>query len=179
MFTVLVTNQTRVRITFWFCPGVPVHKGITIVLSLFRSHWLAVVYCLVLCRGSCVPVQEDRTYITIVIIRSYSRGTRYEDFRAFFMHWLKTESFFAWSYWMQKTYDQFKKFEINTWKRTKGWTKYRKNYSSNCARLHVFIILIKSKCAVRSGIRTHAYKSRLRPERSALDRSAILTCTLP
>ena len=30
---------------------------------------------------------------------------------------------------------------------------------------------------VRSGIRTHAYKSRLRPERSALDRSAILTCT--
>ena len=33
------------------------------------------------------------------------------------------------------------------------------------------------KC-VRSGIRTHAYKSRLRPERSALDRSAILTCYL-
>ena len=31
------------------------------------------------------------------------------------------------------------------------------------------------KVTVRSGIRTHAYKSRLRPERSALDRSAILT----
>ena len=31
------------------------------------------------------------------------------------------------------------------------------------------------KLFVRSGIRTHAYKSRLRPERSALDRSAILT----
>ena len=30
---------------------------------------------------------------------------------------------------------------------------------------------------VRSGIRTHAYRSRLRPERSALDRSAILTRT--
>ena len=44
-----------------FCPGVLVHKGITIVLSLFRSHWLAVVYCLVLCRGSCEPVHEDRT----------------------------------------------------------------------------------------------------------------------
>ena len=29
---------------------------------------------------------------------------------------------------------------------------------------------------VRSGIRTQAYMSRLRPERSALDRSAILTC---
>ena len=33
----------------------------------------------------------------------------------------------------------------------------------------------KKKNYVRSGIRTHAYKSRLRPERSALDRSAILT----
>ena len=31
------------------------------------------------------------------------------------------------------------------------------------------------KKIVRSGIRTHAYKSRLRPERSALDHSAILT----
>ena len=29
---------------------------------------------------------------------------------------------------------------------------------------------------VRSGIRTHAHRSGLRPERSALDRSAILTC---
>ena len=44
-----------------FCPGVRVHKGITIVFSLFRSHWLAVVYCLVLCSGSCEPVHEDRT----------------------------------------------------------------------------------------------------------------------
>ena len=46
----------------WFCPGVQVHKEITIVLSLFRSHWLAVVYCLVLCGGSCEPVHEDRTW---------------------------------------------------------------------------------------------------------------------
>ena len=44
-----------------FCPGVRVHKGITVVLSLFRSHWLAVVYCLVLCSGSCEPVHENRT----------------------------------------------------------------------------------------------------------------------
>ena len=29
---------------------------------------------------------------------------------------------------------------------------------------------------VRSGIRTHAHRRGLRPERSALDRSAILTC---
>ena len=42
-------------------------------------------------------------------------------------------------------------------------------------RLHVFIILTKK--GVRSGIRTHAYKSRLRPERSALDRSVIMTYT--
>ena len=44
-----------------FCPGVRVHKGITIVLSLFTSHWLAVVCCLVLCSGSCEPVHENRT----------------------------------------------------------------------------------------------------------------------
>ena len=34
------------------------------------------------------------------------------------------------------------------------------------------------KTVVRSGIRTHAYRSRLRPERSALDHSAILTVGL-
>ena len=45
----------------WFCPGVRVHKGISIVLSLFRSHWVAVVHCLVLCSCSCEPVHEDRT----------------------------------------------------------------------------------------------------------------------
>ena len=36
-------------------------------------------------------------------------------------------------------------------------------------------LFILQNIIVRSGIRTHAYKSRLRPERSALDRSAILT----
>ena len=50
-------------IKFWFCPGVRVHKGITIVLSLFRSHWLAIVYCFILCIGSCEPVHEDRTSV--------------------------------------------------------------------------------------------------------------------
>ena len=44
-------------------------------------------------------------------------------------------------------------------------------------RLHDFVISTKSNCFLRSGIRTHAYNSRLWPERSALDRSAILTCT--
>ena len=43
--------------------------------------------------------------------------------------------------------------------------------------ISVIIMLAKSRWVVRSGIRTHAYKSRLRPERSALDHSAILTCT--
>ena len=51
-----------------FCPGVRVHKGITVVLSLFRSHWLAVVYCLVLCVGSCEPVHEDRTHEHALIL---------------------------------------------------------------------------------------------------------------
>ena len=37
----------------------------------------------------------------------------------------------------------------------------------------------KKVLSVRSGIRTHAYMSRLRPERSALDRSAILTYCHP
>ncbi|PFX26235.1 Short transient receptor potential channel 5 [Stylophora pistillata] len=50
----------------WFCPGVPVHKGITIVLSLFRSHWLAAVYCSVFCIGSCEPVHDDRTRIIVL-----------------------------------------------------------------------------------------------------------------
>ena len=45
-----------------FCPGVPGHKGITIVVSLFRSHWLAVVYCLVFFIASCEPVHGDRTH---------------------------------------------------------------------------------------------------------------------
>ena len=34
---------------------------------------------------------------------------------------------------------------------------------------------MREKIFVRSGIRTHAHRSGLRPERSALDRSAILT----
>ena len=36
-------------------------------------------------------------------------------------------------------------------------------------------VIIIAKDIVRSGIRTHAGRTRLRPERSALDRSAILT----
>ena len=36
----------------------------------------------------------------------------------------------------------------------------------------------KAKVVVRSGIRTHAHRSGLRPERSALDLSAILTHTI-
>ena len=37
------------------------------------------------------------------------------------------------------------------------------------------IYILWKNSFVRSGIRTHAWKTRLRPERSALDRSAILT----
>ena len=52
---------------FGFCPGVPVHKEKTIVQSLFRSHWLAVVYCLVYCE----PVHEDRTHVWMKRNRSW------------------------------------------------------------------------------------------------------------
>ena len=38
--------------------------------------------------------------------------------------------------------------------------------------------MVTIKTIVRSGIRTHAHRSGLRPERSALDRSAILTTKL-
>ena len=53
----------------WLCPGVPVHKGMTIALSLFRSRCLAVVYCLVLSIRSCELVHEDKT-------REFHRGLR-------------------------------------------------------------------------------------------------------
>ena len=36
---------------------------------------------------------------------------------------------------------------------------------------------VQKRNIVRSGIRTHAWRTRLRPERSALDSSAIVTCT--
>ena len=48
---------------FWLCPHVPANKGISIVFPLFRSHCLALVYCLGYCIGSCVPVHEDRTKV--------------------------------------------------------------------------------------------------------------------
>ena len=56
--TLIIYNQHQ---RIWLCPREPVHKGITTVFSLFRSLWLAVVYYLVFCMGSCVPVHEDRT----------------------------------------------------------------------------------------------------------------------
>ena len=37
------------------------------------------------------------------------------------------------------------------------------------------IFFLHQKCSVKSGRRTHAHRSGLRPERSALDHSAILT----
>ena len=46
-----------------------------------------------------------------------------------------------------------------------------------CCHSSVSIVIIfEIKDFVRSGIRTHAQRTGLRPERSALDRSAILTC---
>ena len=54
-------NNNRPFAAGGFCCGVQVHKEIATVFSLFRSHWLAVVYFLVLCSGSCEPVHEDRS----------------------------------------------------------------------------------------------------------------------
>ena len=52
-------------------------------------------------------------------------------------------------------------------------------YSSCVYRIDIEVDLRMQKwlekASVRSGIRTHAWRTRLRPERSALDRSAILT----
>ena len=61
------------------------------------------------------------------------------------------------------------KFVFFEWLHKSIWKRKKKDVMSSWVR--------KRKKDVRSGIRTHAYKSRLRPERSALDRSAILTTT--
>ena len=66
-----IQTSSESKLKKGFCPGVPVNKGITIVLSLFRSHSLAVVYCLVFCIGSCVPVHEDRTHRRNLLIDAF------------------------------------------------------------------------------------------------------------
>ena len=62
----------------------------------------------------------------------------------------------------------------------------RSELVQNCIEIHkkyqlpvVSLNFDENPVHVRSGIRTHAYISRLRPERSALDHSAILTVELP
>ena len=50
-----------------------------------------------------------------------------------------------------------------------------RNYSATYFFLSKLKSLNSKKIYVRSGIRTHAWRTRLRPERSALDHSAILT----
>ena len=58
---------------------------------------------------------------------------------------------------------------------TRSWTARLPNKRKNGFLRNSQVLEQKKGLAVRSGIWTHAYKSRLRPERSALDRSAILT----
>ena len=58
----LIAMITLDHVIRGLCPGVPVHKEITIVLSLFKCHWLAFVpYWLAYCIGSCETVHEDTT----------------------------------------------------------------------------------------------------------------------
>ena len=52
----------------------------------------------------------------------------------------------------------------------------RQNVEDLATQLQVNFSEKEKNVIVRSGIRTHAWRTRLRPERSALDRSAILTC---
>ena len=51
---------------------VPVHKGVAIVFSLFRIHWLCVVDCLVFCIGSYKSVHGHRTLYAVFLIESHS-----------------------------------------------------------------------------------------------------------
>ena len=62
---------------------------------------------------------------------------------------------------------------------TRSWTPRPTNKRKNRSLRNSHFLREKNGKAVRSGIRTHAYKSRLRPERSALDRSATLTTLMP
>ena len=49
---------SHARVLSW-CTG---SQGNDHCSFLFWSQWLAVVYCLVFCIGSCEPVHEDRTH---------------------------------------------------------------------------------------------------------------------
>ena len=53
------------------------------------------------------------------------------------------------------------------------WSLTKKNFLCNFLKFSMHE-RVKTH-SIKSGIRTHAYRSRLRPERSALDHSAILT----
>ena len=57
-----IQTSSESKLKKGFCPGG--NKGITIVLSLFRSHWLAVGYCLVFWIGS-QGQNWKRTYIML------------------------------------------------------------------------------------------------------------------
>ena len=63
---------------------------------------------------------------------------------------------------------------------SRAWFRSTDLWVMGPARFHCATLLSmarsgQKKCVVRSGIRTHAHRSGLRPERSALDLSAILT----
>ena len=57
------SNVIVIESALWLCINVPAHKGISIAFSLFTSHWLAAVYCLLFSIGSCVRIHEDTTAI--------------------------------------------------------------------------------------------------------------------
>lgn len=52
-------------------PCISVFKGITLVFSLFRSHWLAVKCCFIFCIISGVLLHEDRSPANIFKIDAH------------------------------------------------------------------------------------------------------------
>ena len=115
--------------------------------------------------------------ITIVIIPSQSMESKYVDLKTFFQYCKLTT--FLHDYFDRKTYEQFK--SSKSWHQTEQTTEenVETEWLFQQRPTSCFKYITKNRWIVRSGIRTHAYQGRLRPELSALDRSAILTCAWP
>ena len=124
-------------------------------------------------KPACIPFPRPNK-IMIVIIPSQPMKTRYEDLKTFF-HWNWELSCMI--ILMPTLDEQFKNLNSSHPREQTAEENVEKKNDCNSVQLNAFSMSTKSRWDVRSGIRTHAYKSRLRPERSALDRSAITEWT--
>ena len=108
---------------YWFCPCVPVYKGISIVFSLFRIHWLCVAYCLVSCIGSCVPVHDDRPNIFC-----YPSGIKGMEYRESYLKRLlpsRHNLVISETTWQTSEYLFVQYFEISLTSKLQGYVFYR------------------------------------------------------